>query len=55
MTDAIVIFRFGLSFVLLQPPNSPKNQNFTKMKKMPGDIIIFDMCTKYYDQMIYGS
>ena len=26
-------------------PNSPKNQNFTNMKKTPGDIILH-MCTK---------
>ena len=25
------------------------------MKKMPGDIIIVYMCTKNYDQMMYGS
>ena len=25
------------------------------MKKKPGDIIILHMCTKNYDQMIYGS
>ena len=39
VTDKIVIFHFGLFFTLL-PPNSPKNQNFEKMKKMPGDITI---------------
>ena len=37
------------------PFYSPKNQNFEKMKKMPGDIIILHMCTKNYDQMMYGS
>ena len=43
MTDAIVVFYFGLFFALLAPlpptptPDSPKNQNFIKMKKMPGD------------------
>ena len=25
------------------------------MKKTPGDIIILHMCTKNYDQMMYGS
>ena len=25
------------------------------MKKEPGDIIILHMCTKNYDQMMYGS
>ena len=36
-------------------PNNPKNQNFKKMKKTPGHIIILRMCTKNYDQMMYGS
>ena len=54
VTDVIVISHFGLFFALL-PPNSPKNQNFEKMKKTPGDIIILHMCTKNYDQMMYGS
>ena len=48
MWDVIVIFHFGLFFALL-PPKSPKNQNFKKMKKTPGDIIILHMCTKKYD------
>ena len=33
-------FSFGLFFALY-PPNSPKSQNFEKMKKTPGDIIIY--------------
>ena len=44
VTDVILIFYFGLFFALL-PPNDPKNQNFKKKKKMPGDIIISHMCT----------
>ena len=32
VTDVIVIFHFGLFFALLLP-NSPKNENFKKMKK----------------------
>ena len=43
MTNVIVIFNVGLFFALL-PPNSPKNQ----------DITILHMCTKNYDQMMYG-
>ena len=39
---------------MLLPPNSPENQNFKKMKKMAGDIIL-QMCNKNYDQMMYGS
>ena len=34
---------------------SPKNENFKKMKKKPGDFIILHTCTKNYDYMIYGS
>ena len=42
-------------FLLFYPTNSPKNQNFEKMKTIPGDIIILHMCNKNYDQMMYGS
>ena len=46
----VIIFHFGLFCALLhQKPNSPKNQNFKKMKTMPGDIINFHMCTKNYN------
>ena len=41
MTD-VIIFHFGL-FLAFYPP-----------KKRPGEIIILHMCTKYYDQMMYG-
>ena len=54
VTDVVVILHFGLFFALL-PPNRPKNQNFKKMKKIPGDSIILQQCTKNYDQMMYGS
>ena len=54
LMDVILIFYFGLFFALL-PPNSPKNQNFKKMKKTPGDIIILHMCAKNNDHMMYDS
>ena len=41
-------------FLPFYSPHSPKNQNFEKMKKIPGDIILHK-CTKNYDQMMYGS
>ena len=44
MTYVIVIFHFRLFFAL-SLLNSLKNQNFKKMKKTPGDIIILHMCT----------
>ena len=54
LTGVIVISHFGLFFALL-PPNSPKNEYFEKIKKMPGDIIISHIYNKNYDQMMYDS
>ena len=54
MTDVIVIFILDYTF-LFYPPNSPKNENFKKMKKTPGDIIILYKCTKNHDHMLYCS
>ena len=53
-TDRIFC-HFGPFFALLPPPplNNQKNQNFEKMKKKPGDIIILHMCTKNHDHMLY--
>ena len=45
MTDVIFIFYSGLFFALLSTPNSPKNQNFLKMKKTPKDLMILHMFT----------
>ena len=36
-------------------PYQPKKSKFQKMKTRPGDIIILHLCTKNYDQMMYGS
>ena len=52
-TDRIVC-NFGPSFAYLSPKN-PKNQNFEKMKKTPGDITILHQCTKNLDHMLYYS
>ena len=41
-------------FLPFYPPDNPKNQNFEKMKKSPGDIIII-MCTINDDPIMYGS
>ena len=52
LMDVIAIFRFGLFFTL-KPPNSPKNENFKKIKKtLSGDIIILHKCTKNHDHML---
>ena len=50
----LLFFIWGY-FLPFYPPNSPKNQNFKKMKQKPGDITILHMCTKNYDQVMYGS
>ena len=41
-------------FFPFDPPNNPMNQNFAKMKTMPGDIILH-MCTINDNHKIYGS
>ena len=51
----VIIFHFGPFFALFYPHNSPKNQNFQKMKQATGDITILHRHTKNYDQMVYGS
>ena len=40
-------------FLHFYPPNNPKNQNLKKMKKVPGDIIILQRCTKNHDHILY--
>ena len=37
------------------PPKNLENQNFEKMKKIAGGIIILDMFTKNHDHMMYAS
>ena len=37
------------------PPNNSKNQNYEKMEKTPGDIIILQKCTKNHDHMLHFS
>ena len=54
--DLVLIFYVGLFLPFYPLPlNNPKNQNFKKMKKIPGDIIILHMCTKDNDHMMYSS
>ena len=56
VTDVIVIFHCAIfcSFTP-PPPNSPKNENFKTMKKMPGDIIILQKFTKNHYHMLHSS
>ena len=37
------------------PPNSPKNENFKKIKQTAGYIIILHSCAKNCDRMLYCS
>ena len=53
MTDVIVIFHFGLFFALL--PLMAQKIKTSRLKKMPGDIIILHKCTKIHDHMLYCS
>ena len=52
--DGHIFLSFWTIFLLFYLPNNPKNQNFDKMKKMPGDIIILQMCTIYGSHMMYS-
>ena len=51
-TEFFVILDHFLPFY---PPNNPKNQNFEKMKKPPGDIIILHRCNINDSHVMYGS
>ena len=52
-TDRIFC-HFG-QFLAHLPPKNPKNENFKKMEKLPGDVTILHKCTKNYDHMVYCS
>ena len=49
------IFCHFWPFFALLPPNNPENQNFEKMKKASGDIILLHICIINEDHMMYGS
>ena len=42
-------------FFPFDPPNNWKNQNFEKIKKNTGNIIILHSCTTNFRHMMYGS
>ena len=47
---------FWAIFCPFHPPlNNLENQNFEKMKKASGDVIILNMWTKNHNHMIYAS
>ena len=43
------------NFFAFHTPDNPENQNFEKLKKTPGDIIILHVCTINDNHMMYGS
>ena len=53
MTERIFC-HFG-QFLAHLPPKNLENQNFEKLKKIPGDIIMLNRCTKNHDHMLYCS
>ena len=42
-------------FLPFYPSNNPENQNFEKMKKTSGDVIILNMCSKNDNHMMHAS
>ena len=42
-------------FFPFYPPNNSENENFGKIKTMPGDIIILHMCTINENHMMHDS
>ena len=41
-------------FLPFDSPNNQENENFEKIKKNPGDIIILKLCTTNDDHIMYG-
>ena len=50
-----IFCHFGLLFFAILPSMDSVNQNFEKMKKTPGDIIILHQYTKNHDHMLHCS
>ena len=52
----IIFCHFRPFFALLtpSPSNNPKNQNFEKMKKASGDVIVLNLSNKKHDHMMYA-
>ena len=48
-----IFCHFGLLFFAILPSMDSVNQNFEKMKKTPGDIIILHQYTKNHDHMLH--
>ena len=48
-------FSFSAIFGPFKPPNIPKNENFNKNEKRPGDIMILEKSMKNHDHMLHCS
>ena len=46
---------FEDNFLLFCPSNNPEKQNFERLKNLPGDIIILQVCTINNNHIMYGS
>ena len=46
---------FQDNFLLFCPSNNPEKQNFERLKNLPGDIIILQVCTINNNHIMYGS
>ena len=53
--DGCNYFLFWASYCPFSPITARKINILKNWKERPGDIIILHMCTKNYDQIIYGS
>ena len=49
-----IFCRFG-PFLPFYPTNNLKNENFEKMKKIPGDMTSLQLCTTNDNHIMYGS
>ena len=54
-SEADRIFLILDHFLPFYLTNKPENQNFEKMKKAPGNIIILHNCITNDNHMMYGS
>ena len=55
--NEMIFFHFRPFFTLYPSPPlpyNPENQNFEKMKKASGDVIILNLCNKKHNHMMYA-
>ena len=51
----VFLFFLGYYLSVTPPSNTPENQNFEKIKKSSGYVIILNLCNKKHNQMMYVS